>query len=148
MTVYKTPAGPGVRVDDSFEEGMEIPIYYDPMISKLIVHGKDRREAIEKIGWDEKTFGGFHFYDTDTTYRAYLAGYAQAVALDLLICHYSTGNFGEAWNKEAQKFLLKHAATLKPMSPRQNICGGIRVTTKEDAKSVMEGICLELDRDD
>jgi acetyl-CoA carboxylase biotin carboxylase subunit len=49
LLVYKTPSGPGVRVDDSFEEGMEIPIYYDPMISKLIVHGKDRREAIEKM---------------------------------------------------------------------------------------------------
>ncbi len=49
LVVYKTPSGPGVRVDDSFEEGMDIPIYYDPMISKLIVHGKDRIEAIEKM---------------------------------------------------------------------------------------------------
>jgi acetyl-CoA carboxylase biotin carboxylase subunit len=49
LMVYKTPSGPGVRVDDSFEEGMEIPIFYDPMISKLIVHGKDRTEAIEKM---------------------------------------------------------------------------------------------------
>src|SRR3954471_6155057 len=49
LIVYKTPSGPGVRVDDSFEEGMDIPIYYDPMISKLIVHGKDRTEAIEKM---------------------------------------------------------------------------------------------------
>lgn len=49
LVVYKTPSGPGVRVDDSFEEGMDIPIFYDPMISKLIVHGKDRQEAIEKM---------------------------------------------------------------------------------------------------
>lgn len=49
LVVYKTPSGPGVRVDDGFEEGMDIPIYYDPMISKLIVHGKDRTEAIEKM---------------------------------------------------------------------------------------------------
>jgi len=49
LVVYQTPSGPGVRVDDSFEEGMDIPIYYDPMISKLIVHGKDRKEAIEKM---------------------------------------------------------------------------------------------------
>jgi len=49
LVVYKTPSGPGVRVDDSFEEGMDIPIFYDPMISKLIVHGKDRTEAIEKM---------------------------------------------------------------------------------------------------
>ncbi|MEN9333530.1 MAG: acetyl-CoA carboxylase biotin carboxylase subunit [Bacteroidota bacterium] len=46
---YERPSGEGVRVDDGFEEGMEIPIYYDPMIAKLIVHGKDRNEAIAKM---------------------------------------------------------------------------------------------------
>ena len=49
LKTYRVPTGPGVRVDDSFEEGMVIPIYYDPMIAKLIVHGKDRTEAIEKM---------------------------------------------------------------------------------------------------
>lgn len=49
LVVYKTPSGPGIRVDDSFEEGMEISIFYDPMISKLIVHGKDRIDAIKKM---------------------------------------------------------------------------------------------------
>ncbi|MFO0322490.1 MAG: acetyl-CoA carboxylase biotin carboxylase subunit [Bacteroidota bacterium] len=49
LKTYRIPSGPGVRVDDSFEEGMDIPIYYDPMIAKLIVHGKDRTEAIEKM---------------------------------------------------------------------------------------------------
>jgi len=46
---YERPSGDGVRVDDGFEEGMEIPIYYDPMIAKLIVHGKDRNDAIAKM---------------------------------------------------------------------------------------------------
>jgi acetyl/propionyl-CoA carboxylase alpha subunit len=36
-------------VDDGFEEGMEIPIYYDPMIAKLVVHAPTRNEAIEKM---------------------------------------------------------------------------------------------------
>jgi len=49
LEVYKRPVGEGVRVDDGFEEGMEIPIYYDPMIAKLVVHGKDRAEAIRKM---------------------------------------------------------------------------------------------------
>lgn len=46
---YITPKGPGVRVDDGFEQGMEIPIYYDPMIAKLVVYGKDRAEAIQRM---------------------------------------------------------------------------------------------------
>ncbi|MCE3259314.1 MAG: accC, partial [Bacteroidetes bacterium] len=49
LLVYRKPAGPGVRVDDGFEEGMDIPIFYDPMIAKLVVHGKDRKDAIDKM---------------------------------------------------------------------------------------------------
>jgi acetyl/propionyl-CoA carboxylase alpha subunit len=49
LQTYITPKGPGVRVDDGFEQGMEIPIYYDPMIAKLITYGKDRKEAIERM---------------------------------------------------------------------------------------------------
>lgn len=49
LHIYRRPQGLGVRVDDGFEEGMEIPIYYDPMIAKLIVHGKDRKEAISRM---------------------------------------------------------------------------------------------------
>jgi acetyl-CoA carboxylase biotin carboxylase subunit len=49
LETYVTPKGPGVRVDDGFEQGMEIPIYYDPMIAKLITYGKDRTEAIERM---------------------------------------------------------------------------------------------------
>lgn len=47
LSTYKTPDGEGIRVDDGFEEGMEVPIYYDPMLSKLITYGKDRAEAIQ-----------------------------------------------------------------------------------------------------
>ena len=49
LTTYKRPGGVGVRVDDGFEEGMEVPIYYDPMISKLITYGKNRLESIERM---------------------------------------------------------------------------------------------------
>lgn len=49
LEVYKAPQGPGVRVDDGFEEGMQIPIYYDPMISKLIVHASDREQAMDRM---------------------------------------------------------------------------------------------------
>lgn len=49
LTTYKRPEGMGIRVDDGFEEGMSIPIYYDPMISKLITHGKDREEARKRM---------------------------------------------------------------------------------------------------
>lgn len=49
LKMYRPPLGPGVRVDDAFTEGMEIPVYYDPMIAKLIVHAIDRKTAINKM---------------------------------------------------------------------------------------------------
>ena len=44
---YRTPSGEGIRLDDGFEEGMEVPIFYDPMLAKLITYGKNREEAIQ-----------------------------------------------------------------------------------------------------
>ncbi|MDC6362844.1 MULTISPECIES: acetyl-CoA carboxylase biotin carboxylase subunit [Flavobacteriaceae] len=47
LETYQLPVGGGIRVDNGFTEGMDIPIYYDPMLSKLIAYGKTREEAIE-----------------------------------------------------------------------------------------------------
>uniref|UniRef100_UPI00403F3839 acetyl-CoA carboxylase biotin carboxylase subunit n=1 Tax=Bernardetia sp. Wsw4-3y2 TaxID=3127471 RepID=UPI00403F3839 len=46
---YQTPKGLGVRVDDGFEQGMEVPIFYDSMIAKLITFGADREEAMDRM---------------------------------------------------------------------------------------------------
>lgn len=49
LTRYRPPAGPGIRVDDGYAEGMDVPIYYDPMLAKLVVHGNSRAEAIQRM---------------------------------------------------------------------------------------------------
>lgn len=49
LITYKRPQGPGIRVDDGFEEYMEIPVFYDPMIAKLITYGSTRTEAIQRM---------------------------------------------------------------------------------------------------
>ncbi|MCB0667334.1 MAG: biotin carboxylase, partial [Saprospiraceae bacterium] len=49
LKTYKKPEGLGIRVDDGFREGMHIPIHYDPMIAKLIVHADTRENAIDKM---------------------------------------------------------------------------------------------------
>jgi acetyl/propionyl-CoA carboxylase alpha subunit len=49
LELYVAPKGPGVRVDDGYEQGMDIPIFYDPMIAKLVVHAATREEAIERL---------------------------------------------------------------------------------------------------
>ena len=49
LNQYVRPQGPGVRVDDGFEQGMEIPIYYDPMIAKLVTYGENREKAMDRM---------------------------------------------------------------------------------------------------
>ncbi len=49
LSTYRVPQGPGVRVDDCMEEGMEIPIHYDNMVAKLIVWADTRDNAIDKM---------------------------------------------------------------------------------------------------
>lgn len=49
LEVYRPPSGKNIRMDDGFEEGMEVPIQYDPMLAKLITYGKDRSEAIQNM---------------------------------------------------------------------------------------------------
>lgn len=49
LEMYQPPKGPGVRVDDGYEEGMDIPIFYDPMIAKLIAYAGTRDEAIDRL---------------------------------------------------------------------------------------------------
>ncbi|XP_063809304.1 propionyl-CoA carboxylase alpha chain, mitochondrial isoform X3 [Pseudophryne corroboree] len=50
LSQYQEPHQlPGVRVDSGIEEGSDISIYYDPMISKLVTHGKNRAEALKRM---------------------------------------------------------------------------------------------------
>jgi propionyl-CoA carboxylase alpha chain len=64
LDVYKIPIGEGIRVDNGFEEGMDIPIYYDPMLSKLITYGKTREEAIQLM---IKAIDSYHIEGVEST---------------------------------------------------------------------------------
>ncbi|MCC6753494.1 MAG: acetyl-CoA carboxylase biotin carboxylase subunit [Saprospiraceae bacterium] len=46
---YRPPTGTGVRIDSGYAEGDDIPLSYDPLLAKLIVHGSDRRDAIQRM---------------------------------------------------------------------------------------------------
>lgn len=49
IAFLKEPGGPGVRVDSGVQSGSEVPIHYDPILSKVIVHAEDREGAIERM---------------------------------------------------------------------------------------------------
>lgn len=64
LSTYRRPQGHGIRVDDGYEEGMEVPFYYDPMIAKLICHAADRKSAIEKM---IRAIDDYHITGIETT---------------------------------------------------------------------------------
>ncbi|TDD77508.1 acetyl-CoA carboxylase biotin carboxylase subunit [Flavobacterium caseinilyticum] len=64
LDVYKLPVGEGIRVDNGFEQGMDIPIYYDPMLAKLITYGETREEAIQIM---IKAIEDYHVEGVQTT---------------------------------------------------------------------------------
>jgi acetyl-CoA carboxylase biotin carboxylase subunit len=49
ILVYRPAAGPGIRVDSGVYQGARVTVFYDPMVAKLVVWGRDRAEAIERL---------------------------------------------------------------------------------------------------
>ena len=64
LSSYILPEGEGIRVDNGIEQGTDVPIYYDPMLSKLITYGKNREEAIALM---IKAIDNYHVEGVATT---------------------------------------------------------------------------------
>ncbi len=64
LNIYTLPEGNGIRVDSGFEADMNIPIYYDPLLAKLITYGKTRAEAFELM---LEAIENFHVEGVETT---------------------------------------------------------------------------------
>ncbi|WP_374548281.1 acetyl-CoA carboxylase biotin carboxylase subunit [Flavobacterium sp.] len=64
LNKYKLPKGENIRVDNGIEEGMDVPIYYDPMLSKLVTYGRTRDEAIAEM---IKAIDDYHVEGVSTT---------------------------------------------------------------------------------
>ena len=64
ITAYHAPGGLGVRVDSALYTGYTIPPHYDSLIGKLIVHGRDRKEAIARL---DRALGELIIDGIDTT---------------------------------------------------------------------------------
>ena len=64
LSTYILPEGEGIRVDNGIEQGTDVPIYYDPMLSKLITFGKNREEAIALM---IKAIDNYHIEGVATT---------------------------------------------------------------------------------
>lgn len=93
------------------------------------------RSVLDKVGFDETTFDGFHGYDVNFIYSAFLAGFRLAVHCDIAIIHNSDGSFDEAWHEYNRRFLKKHASSLPSSSapfPAQRNWLGVACQDRND----------------
>jgi hypothetical protein len=96
------------------------------------------RCVVEALRFDEKCFDGFHLYDLDFTYSAYLIGFRIAVDARIHLLHHSDGHYDTEWNKYALRFCQKHGNSL----PRQRT--GISNFIKRSFSKSLDGIRNEM----
>ena len=75
------------------------------------------RRVAEHLQFDAATFTSFHGYDVDFSFRASLAGYNVGVATDILLHHFSKGDWGDAFRQTLRHFQKKHEASLSTSPP-------------------------------
>jgi propionyl-CoA carboxylase alpha chain len=113
---HPRPAQGGVRVDTGVVEGGEIPMYYDSMIAKLIVHGKDRNEAIARM---REALNGFVIrgISSNIPFQSSLLAHPKFVAGDFntgfIAEHYGNGFVAEDVPHADPDFLLALAAFVR-----------------------------------
>jgi len=93
---FDIPTGEGVRVDTGFESGDEIPIYYDPMIAKLIAHDVNRPLAIQKM---QSAINNFHIKGIESTLKF---GHFVLAHPEFINGKYDTHFVGNYWNQNEE----------------------------------------------
>jgi propionyl-CoA carboxylase alpha chain len=113
MWAADTQQPKGVRVDTGVGEGGEIPMYYDSMIAKLIVHGKDRNDAIAKMREALNAFV-IRGISSNIPFQAALLAHPKFVAGDFntgfIAEHYAGGFRSEQVQHDDPDFLVALAA--------------------------------------
>ena len=76
-----------------------------------------RRNVAESLGFDSTNFDGFHLYDLDFSFNAYLKGFRLAVCRDLALIHASKGKSDDRWQLYRDRFVTKYRGQLAAGAP-------------------------------
>lgn len=97
-----------------------------------------RRELWEQHRFDEKTFDGFHLYDIDFSFGAYLRGRKICVRNDIQLFHESSGDFSDPkWTLYADRFAQKYRGKLPEHWKRYHQWSGTYVRDFDEARTLM-----------
>jgi acetyl/propionyl-CoA carboxylase alpha subunit len=107
------PAGPGIRVDSELSSGVEVSVFYDPMIAKLIAWGRDRDEAIRRMrrALGEYVIGGVQ---TNIAFHLQMLADARFIAGDIHTRLLDEEFTFDAGVSEGDQLIAAVAATLAP----------------------------------
>src|SRR6266567_467588 len=103
VQALQEPSGPGVRVDSGLYEGLQVPLFYDPLLSKLIVWGKDRAHAIARM---RRAIADYQVLGVRTTlpFAHWLMTNPRFLAGDL-----STDFIAEEWDTRNAQFIAPNS---------------------------------------
>jgi len=129
--------------------GQEAYLYFCAGLQAAVVkdiHALDgvfiamHRRVWEAVRFDEINFDGFHVYDIDFTWRAHLAGFRLAVAMDLLLIHFSTGGYDLKWQHFNRRFLAKfpRMSNLPNVARHSNL--QVKLPSLKDAAALHAGL--------
>ncbi len=136
LLTYELPKGEGIRVDDGFAEGMDIPIYYDPMIAKLTVHADTRNAAIRKM---DRAITDYKISGIKTTldFGKFVMNHPAFISGDFdtqfIKKHFDPENFEVNENNVSEELIANLAAHL--YAKGENKAGSSNDTTTPIAKS-------------
>ncbi|HEX9035875.1 MAG TPA: acetyl-CoA carboxylase biotin carboxylase subunit [Ktedonobacterales bacterium] len=130
VAALRDPAGPGVRMDSSLYEGMRIPLFYDPLLAKLICWGQDREEAINRLrrALDEYVIAGVR---TTIPFAQWLMRHPRFLAGD-----FSTDFIAEEWRPEEQPGTDAPAANGAGLDHEQIAALAAALVARENSQSL------------
>ena len=105
VQALQEPSGPGVRVDSGLYAGLQVPLFYDPLLAKLIVWGKDRPQAIARL---RRALCEYHILGVRTTlsFARWLVEHPRYIAGDM-----STDFIAEEWDTRKQQEVSSERST-------------------------------------
>lgn len=114
VQALQEPSGPGVRVESGLYAGMQVPLFYDPLLSKLIVWGRDRYHAIARLrrALDEYTIIGVR---TTIPFARWLTEQPRFIEGDM-----STDFIAEEWDTRQKQVDVEEQAELEPRERLEN----------------------------
>lgn len=124
LKTYNRPQGIGVRVDDGFEQGMDIPFYYDPMIAKLICYADTRANAIEKM------IRAIREYD--------ITGLQTTLGFCLFVMQHEAFRSGNFDTRFVENYFTPAVLQQNPVAEEEMIAAALAVMMQQQEKVVAE----------